>query len=99
MDTLAERIEGKRHVKAALLARHLGSRTPDEIAAFTDEDRRAAENATGVGRRSDTTWRVVTEMLAGSTQYRAHCPGCGIGAPDTVPGPVRPNRHEGPCAR
>lgn len=85
----------KRVLKAAGFAaalRQLGV-TADDIAHFTEQDRKDAEKATGIGKRSDETWRLTASMLAGSAQV--DCPFCGHGNPNGVPGPPLPYGHEG----
>lgn len=85
----------KRVLKAAEFAaalRRLGV-TADDAAHFTDQDRRAAEKGTGIGKRSDATWLLTASMLAGSAQV--DCPFCGHGNPLGIPGPPLPYGHEG----
>lgn len=87
----------KRVYKAAQFAdllRRLGV-TADDIAHFTDADRKMAEKATGLGRRSSATWMLTVSMLAGSAQV--DCPFCGHGDPQGVPGPPLPYGHDEPC--
>lgn len=87
----------KRALKAAEFAgqlRRLGV-TADDVAHFTADDRKMAEKATGIGRRSDETWLLTASMLAGSAQV--DCPFCGHGDPQGVPGPPLPYGHDEPC--
>lgn len=78
----------------AVALRRLGV-TPDDVARFTEADRRMAEDATGIGKRSDKTWDLTIGMLAGSAQVT--CPYCYHGDPQGVPGPPLPFQHDGPC--
>jgi hypothetical protein len=83
-DTMTRRIAEGRVRKADRLAttlRTLGA-TADDVAHFTDDDRRMAEASAAVRRGSDDTWRLVTEMLAGSAAPLALCPTCGLGDPE-----------------
>lgn len=73
--------------------------TADQVARFTDDQRRTAEAAAAVRRGSSATWRLVTEMLAGSTNPLALCPTCGLGDPEGEPGPRKTYGHTGRCAR
>lgn len=74
--------------------------TADDVAHFTDADKRMAEQAAHVRNRgSDATWRIVTEMIAESARGRALCPFCGHGDPEGVPGPPQPFGHAGPCSQ
>jgi hypothetical protein len=87
----------QRILKAAEFAealRRLGV-TADDVARFTDTDRRDAEKATGIGKRSDATWLLTASMLAGSAQV--DCPFCGHGDPRGTPGPAHRYGHDGPC--
>lgn len=87
--------------KAARLAaslRAIGA-TAADVVAFTDADRRDAEAAAAVRRGSEATWRLATDMLAGSTRTDALCPTCGLGDPLGEPGPRKPFGHAGECAR
>lgn len=87
--------------KAARLATSLRSigATAADVVAFTEDDRRAAEAAAAVRRGSATTWRLATDMLAGSTRSDALCPTCGLGDPLGEPGPRKPFGHTGECSR
>lgn len=69
--------------------------TADDVAHFTDLDRKMAEDATGIGRRSAETWLLTVRMLAGSAQV--DCPFCGHGDPQGAPGPPLPYGHRQPC--
>lgn len=87
--------------KAAALAtvlRSIGA-TAEQVIHFTEDDKRETETVAAVNKGSDKTWRLVVEMLAGSSAPDALCPTCGIGDPDGVPGPRKPFMHEGRCAR
>jgi hypothetical protein len=89
----------QRVYKAAQFAealRRLGV-TADDVAHFTDKDRRMAEKATRIGRRSDETWLLTASMLAGSA--RVDCPFCNHGDPLGVPGPPKLYGHTDPCSR
>jgi hypothetical protein len=76
------------------LLRGLGI-TADDVARFTADDRKMAEKATGIGRRSDATWLLTASMLAGSAQVE--CPFCGHGDPKGSPGPPQQYGHDGAC--
>lgn len=87
----------QRVYKAAQFAeqlRRLGI-TADDVARFTAADRKMAEKATGIGRRSDATWLMTASMLAGSAQVE--CPFCGHGDPRGIPGPPLQYGHDGAC--
>jgi hypothetical protein len=84
--------------KIASTLRAIGA-TADEVAHFTEQDRRMAEAAATVRRGSATTWRIVTEMLAGSARPEALCPTCGMGDPEGEIGPRKAYRHPGACTR
>lgn len=91
-----------RAAKADALARHLRLHGIDAAAAarLTDDERRKQEALAGVKRKaSDTTWRSVVEMLAGSTMIGALCRTCGIGDPEGEPGPRKPHGHPGRCSQ
>lgn len=91
----------QRTAKANRLAdvlRKIGA-TADDVAHFTEDDRRDAEAAAAVRKGSNATWRLTTEMLAGSANPNALCPFCGHGDPEGVPGPRKPWGHEGTCSR
>lgn len=87
--------------KAARLATSLRShgRTAGDVVRFTDADRRAAEAEAAIRRGSAATWRLATEMLAGSTRSDALCPTCGLGDPLGEIGPRKSFGHEGNCSR
>lgn len=87
----------QRVLKAAQFAealRTLGV-TADDVAHFNDQDRKDAEKATGIGKRSPETWLLTLSMLAGSAQV--DCPFCGHGDPLGGYGPPLPYRHDEPC--
>lgn len=90
-------VASQRVYKAAEFAQKLKALgvTADDAARFTPDDRKMAEKATGIGRRSDATWLLTASMLAGSAQV--DCPFCGHGDPQGVPGPPLPYGHEEPC--
>jgi hypothetical protein len=71
--------------------------TADDVAHFTDTDRKMAEKATGIGKRSDATWLLTASMLAGSAQVQ--CPYCGHGDPQGTPGPPKAYGHQDPCSQ
>lgn len=87
----------QRIYKAAEFARRLQALgvTADDVAHFVAADRKMAEKATGIGRRSDETWMLTANMLAGSAQV--DCPFCGHGDPQGAPGPPLPYGHDEPC--
>ena len=92
----------KRAAKADQIARHLEAAGIDAAAAtrLSDDERREHEVAAGVHHKgSDTTWRSVIEMLAGSTMPGALCRTCGLGDPEGVSGPRKPHGHAGPCSQ
>lgn len=91
----------QRAAKASRIAESLRAlrATADDVAHFTDEDRRMAEASVSVRRGSQATWRLVTEMLAGSSNPDALCPTCGRGDPEGVVGPRQRFGHEGLCSR
>jgi hypothetical protein len=89
----------KRVLKAAEFAEALRALrvTADDIAHFTDQDRKDAEKATGFGKRSPETWMLTLSMLAGSAQV--DCPYCGHGDPLGAPGPIKRYGHKGACSQ
>jgi len=92
----------KRARKADQIARHLaaGGVTAAQAVRFTEDQRREHEVAAGIKHKgSDTTWRSVIEMLAGSHAPEARCLTCGLGDPEGVDGPPQPFGHDGPCSR
>lgn len=93
-------VPGQRKLKAARIVdclRLLGVTAADAV-QFDQKDRRMAEAAAGVTNRgSDNTWRIVIEMLAGSSREEALCPTCGHGNPLGAIGPPMPYLHEGEC--
>lgn len=82
----------------AHLLRNYGE-TAADVATYTPEDRRMAEAEAEVKASSDKTWRVVIEMLAGSSNPDALCPFCHRGDPEGDPGPRKAYGHDGPCAQ
>lgn len=94
-------VESARTRKAAQLVGVLMAMgaTAEDVAAFTDEDRRMTEVQAGTRKGSAKTWAMVAEMLAGSARKRAWCPFCGLGNPDGDVGPPLPVGHDGPCRR
>jgi hypothetical protein len=94
-------VEAARARKAAQLVDvllQIGA-TADDVAAFTDADRRTTEAQARTRPGSPKTWAMVAEMLAGSARKRAWCPFCGLGNPDGEYGPPLPVGHKGPCRR
>lgn len=92
-------VDRQRFAKAEQFAcalRKLGV-TADDVAHFTEADRRMAEEATSIGKRSDKTWALTLDILAGSAQV--DCPYCGHGDPYGVPGPIKQYGHEGSCSQ
>lgn len=98
---MQQRIDRARHLKATTLAYALRDSNCDAAtAARLDEPaRRLAEQAAGVRKASDSTWRIVVETLARSERERALCAFCGIGNPDGVAGPRLAPGHEGECRK
>lgn len=95
-------VPAKRADKAARIATYLRNLhgNYDDAAHFTDADWRDAARDAGEKRRpSRRTQRLVTEMLAGSSNPLALCPFCGRGDPEGVPGPRKRFGHPPPCAR
>lgn len=94
----------KRARKADQIARTLHARgvTAAEAVHFDDDERREVEALAGFDAKhkaSDTTWRSIVEMLAGSAMEGALCPTCGIGDPEGVAGPRKPYLHPGECSK
>lgn len=94
-------VEFARARKAAQLVDVLLSMgaTAQDVAEFTDPDRRMTEAVAGTRKGSDKTWRVVIEMLAGSARRRSLCPFCGHGNPLGGVGPPLMVGHDGECNR
>ena len=92
----------KRAKKADQIARHLRAIGVEADAAirYTDAQRREAELGAGVKHPgSDTTWRSVIQMLAGSHASAARCLTCGLGDPEGIDAPPQPFGHTGPCSK
>jgi hypothetical protein len=101
---LAAMIGERRRAKALALAdtlRRIDPRiTADVVARMDDQARRDTETIAGVERRgSDTTWRLVASMIAGSARTAAACPTCRHGNPAGPTGRARPYTHRGDCVR
>jgi len=69
--------------------------------AFGEDQHRLTERVAGVGSpRSDATWTLVLDRLAGASYDEARCPFCRTGMPDGIDGEhALPDGHDGPCVR
>jgi hypothetical protein len=88
-----------RKAERLVTALRISGKTVNDVVHLSLDERRAVEADAAIRKGSPKTWRLVADMMAGSTNPDALCPTCGIGDPEGVDGPPKPYGHRGACAR